>query len=142
MAAIGLLLLVGASVLAGAGIGANRGDPGSAPVSFDIFGYYPADSSNQLFAGGIALGAIAMLGLALIVVGLRRRAQVSTAVRRERRQSRRERRSLSKERDNLAAELEATRTDAAPVAEGATTARTGWLSRRRRDDAQVGANSV
>jgi|GEM_PF-4679442 len=153
MAAIGLLLLVGASVIAGAGIGANRGDGGTAPVSFDLFGYYPFDSSTQLFVGGIALGAVAMLGLAMIVVGLRRRASAHRAVRRERAKTRRETKALARERDGLAAELESTRTDTAAGSAATSTSPTGpnrsttglrggWLARRRHEDDRVGADSV
>ncbi|GAA2090073.1 hypothetical protein GCM10009759_13350 [Kitasatospora saccharophila] len=83
---LGLLLLVAAATVGVAGILGNTGSAHELNGAFSVFGHHMTGSTGMLFLWGIAVGAAAVLGLALLLAGLRRRA----AARRGRRHSRHE----------------------------------------------------
>jgi hypothetical protein len=71
MLIIGLLLLAGACVVGVTGVLSNRGTGHEVTGGFDAFGRTMHGSSGQLFFWGIVVGGVAMLGLLLLLVGLR-----------------------------------------------------------------------
>jgi hypothetical protein len=71
MLIIGLLLVVVAGVVGSVGILSNRGTGHQVSGGFDALGYTMHGPTGQLFFWGIIVGCIAMLGLVLIVGGLR-----------------------------------------------------------------------
>ncbi len=106
MIALGLLILAAAGVTAAAGFLANDGASNALSQPFEVFGYNFTDSSGRLFVFGIIVGVVAMLGIALMLKGMRRRVRHSVDSRRERRTIRGEADTLAAERDQLAQELE------------------------------------
>ncbi|MFF4343005.1 hypothetical protein ACFY00_24130 [Kitasatospora sp. NPDC001540] len=70
---LGLLLLVAAAAVAVAGILGNTGSAHELNGAFSVFGHHMTGSTGMLFLWGIVVGAVAVLGLALLLAGLRRR---------------------------------------------------------------------
>ncbi|MEV0251320.1 hypothetical protein AB0H76_32335 [Nocardia sp. NPDC050712] len=87
---IGLLVLIGATIVGVAGVAANTGEFDASTGEFAVFDYSFTASAGELFLYGMAVGAVGMLGLGLLLVGLFRASSRSRATRRELRQSRRE----------------------------------------------------
>ncbi|MQY26211.1 hypothetical protein [Nocardia aurantia] len=104
---IGLIVLIAAIVVGVSAISANSGQGHMLSTHFTIFDHQFSGSESQLFAAGAGVGAVAMLGLVLLLTGLfgtqRRHAQT----RRELRQTRRE---------ATAAQRDLAKTGPAPVA--------------------------
>ena len=71
MLIIGLLLLAGACAVGVSGVLSNRGTGHQVSGGFDAFGRTMHGSSGQLFFWGIVVGGVAMLGLLLLLAGLR-----------------------------------------------------------------------
>jgi hypothetical protein len=71
MLIIGLLLLAGACAVGVTGVLSNRGAGHPVSGGFDAFGRTMHGSSGQLFFWGIVVGGVAMLGLVLLLAGLR-----------------------------------------------------------------------
>ena len=71
MLILGLLILVGVGVVGTAGVLGNRGAGHRLPGGFDVLGHSMHGSSGQLFFWGIALGAVTVIGLMLLLAGLR-----------------------------------------------------------------------
>ncbi|UKO90864.1 hypothetical protein IHQ52_17870 [Gordonia amicalis] len=81
---IGLILLVAAVIATAAGFFANNGAANELPSdSFAVFGYHVTGTTGALLLHGVALGALAMLGLALILAGARRSSRRGHAARRD-----------------------------------------------------------
>lgn len=97
MAVLGLLLL-----LAAAGLAADVVWRNTASVDVEALGQTFSLDSGWLFAAGAATGAIALLGISMVVAGIRRarRRRASLA------ESRNNLQGLQSERDRLAVELE------------------------------------
>ncbi|MFF4104466.1 hypothetical protein [Streptomyces sp. NPDC001903] len=135
---LGLIILIAAIVVGLAGVFGNTGAGHGlgAGGDFSIFGYHATGSTGALFLTGMIVGAVALLGLALVIMGTRRSARRSMRARRElgtsrreatavEREHERERDDLIKQRDDARAETtrdETTHDDgragtAAPVAE-------------------------
>jgi hypothetical protein len=72
MAALGLLLLAAAGLVAIVGVLGNSGADHLLTNGFAIFGYRVHGSSGRLFLYGAAIGAVAMLGLNMLLAGLGR----------------------------------------------------------------------
>ncbi|WP_067469830.1 hypothetical protein [Nocardia amamiensis] len=83
---IGLVVLIAAVIIGVAAVVGNTGDV----QQFAVFDYQFHGSAGALFGYGIVLGAIGMLGLALVLSGAWRVTRRGAAARRELRQSRRE----------------------------------------------------
>src|SRR5487761_1099418 len=97
---IGLVFLVAAVVAAVAGVLSNGGQ-GHAVTHFAALGYHVTGSTGTLFLYGIVVGAVALLGLGLLLAGARRTSRRGSAARRGLRQSRRETAAVSADRDDL-----------------------------------------
>lgn len=106
MAALGLLLLAVAGLTALVGALANSGADHLINGGFAIFGYHVTGSTGRLFLYGAIVGAVAMLGLNMLLGGIGRGFKQRVTSRRKLKQSRREGETLQQERDRLARELE------------------------------------
>ncbi|MFJ8569314.1 hypothetical protein [Streptomyces sp. NPDC093514] len=111
---LGLILLIAAAVVGLAGVFGNTGaghDLG-AGGDFSIFGYHATGSTGALFLTGIIVGAVALLGLTLVMMGVRRSARRSAQARRERSTYRREAAVADRDRDDLAGQRDDARAEA------------------------------
>ncbi|QEV50244.1 hypothetical protein CP980_32450 [Streptomyces vinaceus] len=133
MLILGLIILIAAVVVGLAGVFGNTG-PGhglGTGGDFSIFGYHATGSTGALFLIGIIVGAAALLGLALVMMGTRRSARARRKMGTSRREAAamerehehaREREELIRQRDDARAETAAhddARGTAAPAAETA-----------------------
>ena len=98
---IGLIILVVAAIAGLAAVLGNAGHGHDLTSSFSMLGYHVTGSTGALFLYGIVVGAVAMLGLALLLGGARRSSRRGIAARRSLRQSRRETTAVSQDRDDL-----------------------------------------
>jgi hypothetical protein len=110
---LGLVILLAAVIVGLAGIFTNSGTTHELTHNFAVFGYHVTGSTGTLFLYGIVLGAIGVLGLALLLAGARRTSRRGRAARRGLKQSRRETASASQARDALIDERETARAHAA-----------------------------
>ena len=106
MIVIGVLLLLGAGVVAISALTGNSGDAHQLPGGIAVLGYQLNMSEGRLFGYGLALGAAAMLGLFLLFLGSARMSRSRTRTRR--------------------ALADARRTSAAPAPVAATERRRTW----------------
>jgi hypothetical protein len=83
MIILGLLLLLAATGLSLAAIQANRSVFDDSAGVIGLFGYSVEASVGQVFLVGAAAGALALLGLAMIIGGFGRGARRRIATRRE-----------------------------------------------------------
>jgi hypothetical protein len=98
---IGLVILVAAVVAGVAGVLSNGGSGHALTHPFAVFGYHVTGSTGTLFLYGIVVGALALLGLSLLLAGARRTSRRGRDARRGLRQSRRETAAVSQDRDDL-----------------------------------------
>jgi len=103
---VGLVLLIAAVVVGVAGVLGNTGSGHALTHGFTVFGYHVTGSTGRLFLYGIVVGAVAVLGLVLVLAGARRTSRRGSAARAELRQSRRETAAVSKDRDDLISQRE------------------------------------
>jgi hypothetical protein len=66
----GLIVLLAAAIVAIVGVPSNAG-AGHPLTDFSVFGYHLTGSTGTLFLFGIAVGAVASLGLCLLLAGVR-----------------------------------------------------------------------
>jgi hypothetical protein len=97
---LGLVILVAALIAGVAGVLANGGHA-HAVTHFAVFGYHVTGSTGTLFLYGIVVGALAMLGLSLLLAGARRTSRRGRDARRRLAQSRHETATVSADRDDL-----------------------------------------
>ncbi|MEU9026530.1 hypothetical protein [Streptomyces sp. NPDC048383] len=99
---LGLIILIVAAIVGLIGIFGNfgAGHALDAGGDFSILGYHATGSTGSLFLIGIIVGAAALLGLALVMLGARRSARRARA-RRELGASRRESVVVDREREDL-----------------------------------------
>jgi len=103
---IGLLVLVVAVCVAVAGVLGNSGAAHPSSDSFAIFGQHLGSmSTGQLFLYGIIVGAVAMLGLSMLL-GVFNRRLASHGARRQLKGSQRETSEVRADRDRLAQQLQ------------------------------------
>ncbi|WP_314244623.1 hypothetical protein [Streptomyces sp. DSM 40907] len=69
---LGLVLLIAALVVGVAGVVTNGGSAHELTGGFSVFGYEVTGSTGTLFLYGIVVGAVALLGLSLLLAGARR----------------------------------------------------------------------
>ena len=105
---LGLVILVAAGIAGVTGVLANGGQA-HAVTHFAVFGYHVTGSTGTLFLYGIFTGALAMLGLSLLLAGTRRTSRRGRDARRGLAQSRRETAAVSQERDDLIGQRDAAR---------------------------------
>jgi hypothetical protein len=106
---IGLVILVAAVVAGLAGVLSNSGSGHALTHPFAVFGYHVTGSTGTLFLYGIVVGALALLGLSLLLAGARRTSRRGRAARRGLSQSRRETAAVSQDRDDLIDQRETAR---------------------------------
>lgn len=134
---VGLIILLVAVIVALMGVLGNTGPTHPLTENFSVFGYHVTGSTGTLFLFGIVIGAVAMLGLSVLLAGARRTAGRGRDARRDLAKSQRETAFLSRDRDTLLEHQQVDDATRVPVnAAVATTRRTGipWLGRwsRRR----------
>ncbi len=114
---LGLVILVAAVIVGVAGVLGNGGSGHALTHGFAVFGYHVTGSTGTLLLYGVVLGALAVLGLALLLAGARRTSRRGSAARRGLKQSRRETAAVSRHRDDLIEERDAARAGAATGAQ-------------------------
>ncbi|MGN2638243.1 hypothetical protein ACTD5D_19010 [Nocardia takedensis] len=80
---LGLIVLLVAVIVAVAGVLSNAGATHALTGDFSVFGYHVTGSTGTLFLYGIIVGAVAMLGLSLLLAGARRTSRRGRMARRE-----------------------------------------------------------
>ena len=98
---IGLVILIAAVTAGVAGVLSNSGSGHPLTHHFAVFGYHVTGSTGTLFLCGIVVGALAMLGLSLLLAGARRSSRRGREARRGLTRSRRETATVSQDRDDL-----------------------------------------
>ncbi|MCW2623455.1 hypothetical protein [Mycobacterium sp.] len=96
---VGLVVLLVAVIVGFTGVLTNAGASHPLTESFSLFGYHVTGSTGTLFLSGIVVGAVAMLGLCVLLAGARRTAGRGRDSRHELKRSQRETAFLSQERD-------------------------------------------
>ncbi len=98
---VGLVVLLVAVIVGFAGVLTNAGPAHPLTENFSVFGYNVTGSTGTLFLVGIVVGAVAMLGLSVVLAGARRTAGRGRDARRELKRSQRETEFLNRDRDQL-----------------------------------------
>jgi multisubunit Na+/H+ antiporter MnhC subunit len=98
---IGLIVLVVAVIVAVMGVLGNTGPTHPLIENFSVFGYHVTGSTGALFLFGIVIGAVAMLGLSVLLAGASRTAGRGRAARRDLERSQRETAFANRDRDTL-----------------------------------------
>ena len=106
---IGLVILIAAVVAGVAGVLSNSGSGHALTHPFAVFGYHVTGSTGTLFLYGIVVGALALLGLSLLLAGARRTSRRGREARRGLTQSRRETVAASQDRGDLLDQRETAR---------------------------------
>jgi hypothetical protein len=106
---IGLVILIAAVVAGVAGVLSNSGSGHPLTHHFAVFGYHVTGSTGTLFLSGIVVGALAMLGLSLLLAGARRTSRRGREARHGLKRSRRETAAVSQDRDDLLDQRETAR---------------------------------
>jgi hypothetical protein len=95
----GLVVLLVAVIVGFTGALTNAGAAHPLTENFSLFGYHVTGSTGTLFLTGIVVGAVAMLGLSVLLAGARRTAGSGRDARHELTRSQRETAFLNQERD-------------------------------------------
>jgi hypothetical protein len=98
---LGLIILVAAVVVGVAGVLDNHGTGHVLTHRFTVFGYHVNGSTGRLFLYGIVVGAVAVLGLSLVLSAARRTSRRGSVARQGLRQSRDETAAVTEDRDDL-----------------------------------------
>jgi len=69
---VGLIILLAAAIVAIVGALSNTGAAHPLTENFSVFGYHVTGSTGSLFLFGIVVGAVALLGLSVLLAGARR----------------------------------------------------------------------
>lgn len=96
---VGLVVLLVAVIVGFTGVLTNAGPAHPLTENFSLFGYHVTGSTGTLFLSGIVVGAVAMLGLSVLLAGARRTAGRGRDARHELTRSQRETAFLNQERD-------------------------------------------
>jgi hypothetical protein len=135
---VGLIVLLLAVIAALMGVLGNTGPMHPLTETFSVFGYHVTGSTGTLFLFGIVIGAVAMLGLSVLLAGAWRTAGRGRAARRDLERSQRETAFANGDRDILLEHQQVDDAPGAPVdSEVATTPRYGvpllgrWLRGRQ-----------
>jgi hypothetical protein len=97
---VGLAVLLVAVIVGFTGVLTNAGAAHPRAENFAIFGYHVTGSTGTLLLVGIVVGAVAMLGLSVLLAGARRTAGRGRDARHALSRSRRETAFLNQERDH------------------------------------------
>jgi hypothetical protein len=98
---VGLVVLLAAVIVGFTGVLTNAGAAQPLTENFAVFGYHVTGSTGTLFLSGIVVGAVAMLGLCVLLAGARRTAGRGRDARHELKRSQRETAFLNRDRDQL-----------------------------------------
>ncbi len=98
---VGLVVLLVAVIVGFTGVLTNAGPAHPLTENFSVFGYHVTGSTGTLFLFGIVIGAVAMLGLCVLLAGARRTAGRGRDARRDLKNSQRETAFLNRDRDKL-----------------------------------------
>ncbi len=96
---VGLVVLLVAVIVGLTGVLTNAGPTHPLTENFSVFGYHVTGSTGTLFLFGIVIGAVAMLGLSVLLAGARRTAGRGRDARHELENSQRETEFLNRDRD-------------------------------------------
>ena len=119
---VGLVVLLVAVIVGFTGVLTNAGAAHPLTENFSVFGYHVTGSTGTLFLFGIVVGAVAMLGLSVLLAGARRTAGRGRDARHELKRSQRETAFLNQERDQRLEHQQVGAASGSPVnSEGATT---------------------
>jgi hypothetical protein len=110
---VGLVILVAAVIVGVGGVLGNAGHAHTLSHGFALFGYHVTGSTGTLFLYGIVVGAIAILGLSLLLAGARRSSRRGRAARLGLKQSRSETAAASRDRDDLITQRDTARAETA-----------------------------
>jgi hypothetical protein len=127
---VGLIILVVAVVIGVAGVLGNAGTGHAISHGFTVFGYHVTGSTGTLFLYGIVVGAVAVIGLGLLLAAARRTARRGRSARQSLKQSRQETAAVSLDRDELLDERDAARAQSGSLRPGAFAA--GFKHGRRK----------
>lgn len=105
MAVLGLLILL-IAVLVGVVVSLANSGSDHLVTNFSFFGYQLEASTGRIFIYGAAVGALAMLGLNMLLAGLGRGLKNKVRSHREHKSEQERMETLEKERAQLAEELE------------------------------------
>jgi hypothetical protein len=121
---VGLVVLLVAVIVGFTGVLTNAGAAHPLTENFSLFGYHVTGSTGTLFLSGVVVGAVAMLGLCVLLAGARRTAGRGRETRQELKRSQRETAFLNQERDQrLERQQVGAATGSTAPPEGATTRR-------------------
>ncbi|QPG71846.1 MULTISPECIES: hypothetical protein [Mycobacteriaceae] len=118
---IGLVVLLMAMIAGFAGVLTNSGAAHPLTENFSLLGYHVTGSTGAVFLAGIAVGAVAMLGLAVLLAGAQRTAGRGRDARHQLKDSQRETALLNQERDQRLEHQPADTTTGSPVKRQRTT---------------------
>jgi hypothetical protein len=90
MVIVGLVVLLVAVIVGIVGVLGNAGVSHPLTENFSVLGYHVTGSTGTLFLSGIVVGAVALLGLSVLLVGARRGAVRGRDARRDRARPQRE----------------------------------------------------
>ncbi len=96
---VGLVVLLVAVIIGFLGVLNNAGAAHPLSENFSVFGYHVTGSTGTLFLFGIVIGALAMLGLSVLLAGAQRTAGRGRDARRELQRSQREAEFVNRDRD-------------------------------------------
>jgi hypothetical protein len=113
---VGLIVLLVAGIVAIVGVLSNAGAAHPLTENFSVFGYHLTGSTGTLFLFGIVVGAVALLGLSVLLAGARRTAGRGRDARHEVGRFRRETAFINHDRDTRLEHQQRVDTAAAPTA--------------------------
>ena len=96
---VGLVVLLFAVIVGFAGVLNNAGSAHPLSENFSVLGYHVTGSTGTLFLFGIVIGALAMLGMSVLLAGAHRTASRGRDARRELQRSQREAEFVNRDRD-------------------------------------------
>ncbi len=96
---VGLVVLLFAVIVGFTGVLNNAGAAHPLSENFSVLGYHVTGSTGTLFLFGIVIGALAMLGMSVLLAGAHRTAGRGRDARRELQRSQREAEFVNRERD-------------------------------------------
>ena len=96
---VGLVVLLFAVIVGVVGVLNNAGAAHPLSENFSVLGYHVTGSTGTLFLFGIVIGALAMLGMSVLLAGALRTAGRGRDARGARQRSQREAASVNRDRD-------------------------------------------
>jgi hypothetical protein len=96
---VGLVVLLAAVIVGFLGVLNNAGAAHPLNENFSVLGYHVTGSTGTLFLFGMVIGALAMLGMSVLLAGAQRTASRGRDARRELKRSQREVEFVNRDRD-------------------------------------------